>query len=672
MSDAAAEEKTESTDRNWVKIILITALLLLLLWLGIKTWRIGSALYSLWQIQAEARTLLDGGITSIPADDAEQMVLDARQDILTLKAETAFLMPVTEHLGWVPQLGPLLINAPAFMEMADAGTETAAYAVRGLKPALTLMQSEGNGTESRLPQLVGVIESARPDLAQAAVSLNRVADLYENLERTEDFPTRLQPALALADEILPLAQDGLKVAQVLPQIAGADAPKTYLILAQNDDELRATGGFITGAGVLTVDNGRIVDLAFQDASLVDSIDNGAYDYPPAPMQQFMGLDYFVFRDANYWPDFPTSAENAIRLFTLGQDVDPAQFDGVIAIDQPFLSLLLAGTGPIQITDSDVTLTSDNIISTLQDTWVSLTEVENARVWLSSRKDFLAVFAREIRNRLENDLASVDLVTLGRNMYQAVETKRMQLYFRDPAVMAVIDEVGWNGRLENPFQQDYLMVVDSNSGYNKANIYITREIKYDITLDENGSGEAVLTVTHNHRGPASEAACDQNTQDDYAAAQDYLEIADQCYFNYLRVYTPVQTTLISSTKQSIQEQILLSGQPWESTALAIPELANFNTFGNFMVLPRAQSMENSFQYQLPQSVVQTSEGESIYRLQLQKQAGLETQQIHLTITLPANAQFVRATPELEFTHASGNQIIFELDMKNDLLIEVVYQ
>src|SRR5690606_37957610 len=125
-------------------------------------------------------------------------------------------------------------------------------------------------------------------------------------------------------------------------------------------------------------------------------------------------------------------------------------------------------------------------------------------------------------------------------------------------------------------------------------------------------------------------------------------------------------------QSIQEQILLSGQPWESTALAIPELANFNTFGNFMVLPRAQSMENSFQYQLPQSVIQTSEGESIYRLQLQKQAGLETQQIHLTITLPANAQFVRSTPELEFTHASGNQIIFELDMKNDFLIEVVYQ
>jgi hypothetical protein len=471
--------------------------------------------------------------------------------------------------------------------------------------------------------------------------------------------------------MLPLAQDGLKMAHVIPQMAGATAPQTYLIIAQNDDELRATGGFITGVGVLTVDNGRIQQLAFQDAVLVDTVGNGLYDYPPAPLQQCMGLDYFVFRDANYWPDFPTSAENAIHLYALGQNLDPASFDGVIAIDQPLLELLVEGTGPIPINESDLTLTGDNIIDILRDTWVSQAEAkESEQNWLFSRKDFMSIFAGEIRNRIENDIGSVDPLTLGRNMYQAGRTKRLQLYFRDPEIMAVLQEINWDGRLENIPQQDFLMVADTNMGYNKANIYIDRALTYDLILNEEGTGDANLTVTHNHRGPASDSVCQQDTADEYAVAQNYIEIADQCYFNYLRLFTPEQTVLTSSTKQEVGRNILISGLPWEGTAQASPEISGFNTFGNFMVLPRAQSIANSFQYHLPATIVQSDSDQSIYRLQIQKQAGMNPEAVQISITLPPGTQLVEAN--LTPTKVVADQVIFQFDLTEDLLLEVVYQ
>ena len=85
-------------------------------------------------------------------------------------------------------------------------------------------------------------------------------------------------------------------------------------MAQNEDELRATGGFLTGAGIVTVENGRIVDLSFLDSNYVDNYWVKPYDFPPQPLYDYMGLEMLLFRDANYWPDFPTSARKAMDLY----------------------------------------------------------------------------------------------------------------------------------------------------------------------------------------------------------------------------------------------------------------------------------------------------------------------------------------------------------------------
>lgn len=663
---------TESHSKTtpWIKYLLWGAVLLFLLWTGLKAWRIGAAATSLWQLQAEARALAEGGLTNIEPDQAEEMVRTARQDVLTLQKETAVFMPLTPYLGWVPQIGPLLVAAPHLMDMADAGTETAAYAMRGLKPGLAALQSDSDTGESKLPQLVSAIDQARPDLQQAAQSLDKVAAARSQIDNSDQFPGKAREMMALFDEMLPMAQDGLMLAQVLPQMAGVDRPHRYLILAQNEDELRPTGGFLTGVGVLEVANGRITQMDFQDANLVDDWAGKPYDLPPQPLYNFMGLELFSFRDANFWPDFPTSAEQAISLYSYGQGVDPTAFDGVIAIDQQFLAMLLAGTGPTPIPESELVLTSDNIIETLRNAWVSKAEAAaNEQPWWYTRKAFLSAFAGTIRSRLESDITAVNPITLGQNMFEATQSKHLQIYMRDPDVMAVLEALDWDGRLENPANQDFLMVVDTSMGYNKANIYVDRQLAYNITL-EGENPQAHLRISYYHTGPASNETCEQDTSDEYKIAQEYLEIADQCYFNYLRVYVPENSQLLDSTRETLTGEELITGKVWDETAQMVQEFAGFTTFTNFLVVPRGQSRDYDLIYRLPANVVLTNDGVKTYRLILAKQAGTNGERAKITVSLPVNAEFESTSPQP--TAVIGQEVIFELNLDSDQQVEVNYR
>ena len=247
-----------------IRLALLLLLLAFVLWAGLKAWRVAGAARSLLAVEDEARALVADGPLNVDADAAEALLLGARGDIVTLRDELGFVRPIAPYLGWVPRFGPTLMAAPHLLEMADAGSEAAVLAVGALKPALPIVQGEAFGAE-RLGDLLPILTAAGPALEQAAAALERTAAARAELAAAvpaEALPWRVQQLLRQADELLPLGQSGLRLAPHLPALLGVDGPRRYLILAQNEDELRATGGFLTGAGVVTVENGRIAELSF--------------------------------------------------------------------------------------------------------------------------------------------------------------------------------------------------------------------------------------------------------------------------------------------------------------------------------------------------------------------------------------------------------------------------
>jgi hypothetical protein len=664
VSPAAEVEK--GIPSKLARNLVFSGLALFLLWFGIKGWRIGQSVQSIMRYQAEAEQMMAAGVANLDPDEVESMVVGMRADVLRIQQELAFAIPLTPYLGWFPKYGPLIEAAPHYLEMADAGTETAVFAFRGLKPALTVFQQDDAETD-RIAALIQVVHQAEPNLYHAGQSLDRVIAARAKIRNESDQPQRVQTLLALTDKWLPRAQDGLQVALILPEMMGIDGPRSYLIMAQNEDELRATGGFVTGAGMLVVDNGRIQSLTFQDSYLVDDIWARGYELPPNGYYDIMGFDLFLYRDSNYWPDFPTSAEAAMNLYSYGQELPP--LDGTIAIDQRFLELLLRGMGPITIPETNQTIDTHNVVQALQDSWARGEDEEDIRAWLEQRKAFLPVFATAILQRLQSDFGEIDPFILAESLFEAVESKRLQIYMRDPAVAGVMDDVDWDGRLQNPTGQDFWMLVDTNLGFNKVNLYITREMTYQISLDEADNGVATLSATYTHSGERTHETCMQKppTYED----PSYLAIADFCFWNFLRLYTPDGSTLLEATRYTIPAKAVYRAEGWDQPAYSINELAGWSTFANFFFVEQNSTHQTAFTYTLPPTIVQTvADSSKLYQLYIGKQAGTLTYPVHIIITMPEKSKLISMSPQTG--NIEGNQVSFELDLRADTAVFVQYE
>ena len=220
-----------------------------------------------------------------------------------------------------------------------------------------------------------------------------------------------------------------------------------------------------------------------------------YSEPPLPLKEFMFLDLFLFRDANFWPDFAVSAQKAMDLYAYGRDV-PA-LDGAVGIDQQFLKLLLDGIGPVDLSDGEM-IRGSNVIKSLQESWT----LQDGVV---ARKAFLGPFAAAILSEIEGGLSDIDPLSLSQNLNLALDRKDLQVYMRDSEAAAVLAANDWDGRLYPPINHDTLMTVDTNMGYNKANYFVDRAVSYEVRLDGEGESVARLAVTHKHRGQPSDRA-----------------------------------------------------------------------------------------------------------------------------------------------------------------------
>lgn len=658
-------DESENTSRypQLPRILLIAGVLLVFVAIGLKGWRLYRLAQSFQSYQAQAETLAEDGIMNADPDQAEALVYDLRRDVVALEREVGYLLPLGRYFSWLPRVGPLLANGEALMEMADSGSEAAAYAVRGLKPALYLVQDDASAGSDLLPQLLPIVEEAEPDLLAAGAALDRAVEARSQIENVEALPWRVRTLLEMIDGKLYLA-DELKLLTVLPALMGNDGPRTYLILAQNEDEIRATGGFLTGAGLMMLENGRIVSLSFEDGNVIDDWRDKPYDFPPDPLYELMGLELFLFRDANFWPDFPSSAEQAMELFAYGQGSTPG-LDGAIAIDQQFVAMLLAVTGPVDLAELDAPVNSNNAVASFREAW-GPAEDESLSEWIGERKDFLGPLADAMRRRLLGDFRSIDPLFLAETIHRAATEKHLQFYIHDPQVAAVLDQINWDGRLEPPADGDFLMLVETNVGYNKVNPLVERELTYEVELRDNGTGAAQLTVSHRHMGEVSDGPCEQIVK--YEEGITYDTLMNQCYWAYMRVYGPTGIDLVQAPQHGLAPGAIAAGSAWQEpleTAVYDEQAAAF--MATPFVLPQGRDLTSRFVYELP--VVTGENGRTVYRLKLSKQAGLAPYPVRVHITAPDARQIDDTSPQATI---EGRRVTFELELATDVVLEVAYR
>jgi len=285
----------------------------------------------------------------------------------------------------------------------------------------------------------------------------------------------------------------------LPQLTGFPfSQKNYLVIFQNNTELRPSGGFISSYGILSFQSGIFKGLSIND--VYGDIDNHPYLEPPYPMKELLANRWYTgynFRDGNFQADYPKSAEELIRLFHLSKP-NP-EIDGVIAVNFSFLEDLLEAIGPIEVEGQ--IFTSTNLFENLEN---SVNDIDRHNVEaLANRKSILKPLANAIIKKIVFNPFKTRKIsdTITQNLVK----KDIQLYFKDQSLGKIIAKHNWDGSWpKNSINQDFLALVEANLGGMKSNRYIQRNITYHLRFDEdalqnNADAKAEVQVEMNHFG-----------------------------------------------------------------------------------------------------------------------------------------------------------------------------
>jgi hypothetical protein len=214
-----------------------------------------------------------------------------------------------------------------------------------------------------------------------------------------------------------------------------------------------------------------------------------------------------------------------------------------------------------------------------------------------------------------------------------------------------------------------MAVDANIGFNKTHAVIDNSLVYEVDLSDLNHPLGSLDVSYNNHAQG-EYPCYQN-QYSVGLAQEAYNIND-CYWTYLRIYSPMGADLIAATPRSVPVGRTLRGEPVPARTdrLGNEDIPGVEVFGTLVVVPMGETLSTDFQLSLPVSVVQKDPQTQVwtYRLTVQKQPGTVAVPLTLRLLLPQGMQVTSASHVL---HAEQDKWTLNTDLRTDLEFEIVF-
>lgn len=399
-------------------------------------------------------------------------------------------------------------------------------------------------------------------------------------------------SLDVAVDYLPIESENKGAAKTVVKLADFftlkdDREKIFLILFENNLEIRPGGGFIGAFGILKIKNGRLVSIETHDLSNFDGrIPDGIK--PPYPMEEMLRIKSWKMRDSNYSPDFPTNARKAEEFYYLGRGEE--KFDGIIAVTTNVLASFLKVTGPIEVAGYPGTYDSNNAAIALE--YQVEKGFDEQGIERGERKSVMGFLAKEILGR-------VDKLTLSEKwnflkvIFDDLKRKDIQIYLKNKELAAVAREANWDGAVDENWRKDYLMMVDANLGAYKSDYYMKRSVDYSIDLSKD-EPEVKLRIAYKHT----------------AQKKDWMT---NDYRDFLRVYVPDGSWLTSHANAE---------RPVFGSELGKKYLG-FNVF-----VPVNKERTVEINYKLPKEM-KTGD----YDLKIQKQPGLNDIPVAVHVKYP---------------------------------------
>ncbi len=451
-----------------------------------------------------------------------------------------------------------------------------------------------------IPDLVPKIDSISAKAKIVSDEISQInPDRYKNKKfQGKELSALIISAQGLSAQTTELLINGKPMLEKAPYLLGMDSPRVYLMLFQNDKELRPTGGFMTAYAIMKVDKAKFEPISSNDIYNLDAQYKPSIK-APEPLIKYIKGPYILsqnlrLRDMNWSPDFAMS----MQMFTDSiKEVGVKNIDGIIGVDTQLLTNLLNVIGPIGVpgfgnfsTAIDPQCNCAQVIHELE----SFADVEGPIIWdpltgkiilrppnSDNRKKIIGPLMNSI---LANALGQpkdklANLFTAG---FTSLIEKHVLLYIFDQNTEKAVSDVGLGGTIKD-FDGDYLHINDANLGGRKSNLYATEEVEQKVDISAGGGVTKTVTITY------------KNPQSQDGWLNSVLP-------TWVRVYVPKGSTLVTS------EGLEAKAEPYEDLGKTV--------FAGFFQLRPEGVSKVTFQYKLPFKVVKQ------YKLLIQKQPGTD--------------------------------------------------
>lgn len=452
-------------------------------------------------------------------------------------------------------------------------------------------------TEDKI-KLLKLIHEYGPELNGLKANLNiallnankirKVGILWPIYEQISDYKLQLQETINLIDGLEPLSR-------LLLALGGYPQESNILFLLQNNDELRPTGGFIGSFALAKIINGEIVSLTTQDSYHLDMPAVGKWHMdPPQPIKEYLKVDNWYLRDANWEPSWPRAAKKIQEIY-IGEsqavNIDYPNFSSIIGINPDFITDILTIVGPINIDNE--TYTPENFHKLLQYNVEVAYKDKDISSW--DRKNIMNELLAELKNRLFH-LSLKDWPRLIKTIENNIAEKNIQIYFTNPDWQSVSDNLKASGEVKKT-DKDYLMVVDANLAAFKSDAVIKKSIVYNLYQNDHETN-ASLALQYKHKGGF-----------DWRTTR---------YRSYTRVYLPLGSKFISLTGL----------KPATADWLVYDDIDLGKTiFAFFFTVEPGTNKEIIINYVLPARVNEQIRDNN-YNLLVQKQSGRRTNELKI--------------------------------------------
>ena len=506
-----AGERDARADRRWIAHhrVVVASLIVVLLLLGWTGWRAERA----WSAYQGAKASIDSlealrqtRLSSISATKLDQADVSVNQLDSQLRQLRGAITPpagvgLIERLPWI---GTRYRNGQRAIAMGIELAGAGKLALPAGNEILSAFNKSGAGkaTSPSEPTWLSALWENRATMDRALAGLNAAAHMRADIDPTV-LPGSIRDKLPQLDKLFQTSGGlGSLVNQDLPAIYGAlggSSEQRYLVLFQNSDEVRLSGGFPGTAALITVSRGQLASYRFYD--IYDLQQAYAESDPPPVEQPYPVSHYFAphrplqIQDAVWGADF---AEDGKLLLSMYRYTGLPSIDGVIAVTPAVVSRLIETTGPltVEISGKPVQVTPDNVQQL----------IEQERNVGSDQKDIHKEVVALIGQQLLAKLRAADrssLTGVARNLKQLANTRDIQLYSADPTVEALLDARHWSGRLQPDSKTPTISVNVASVIPNKASRTIQTQMNLDIGKPENGRQQVTLALTLHNTGKAGQ-------------------------------------------------------------------------------------------------------------------------------------------------------------------------